>query len=64
MQLIAPAERVAHGTRKEEIIAHLKQGRQLLKESRIADAMLEIEKIKFLGMSFASKVLTFMDPSG
>jgi hypothetical protein len=59
---LARAERVAHGTRKQEIIAHLKQGRQLLEETRIADAMLETEKIKFLGMSFASKVLTFMDP--
>jgi hypothetical protein len=45
---LARAERVAHGTAKETIVAHLRQGRQLLKETRIADAMLEIEKIKFL----------------
>lgn len=60
---LARAERAAHGTAKETIVLHLRQCRQLLKESRIADAMLETERIKYLGLSFASKVLTFMDPS-
>ena len=47
----------------EEVIAHLRRARELLKTSRIADALQEAQEIRFLGMSFASKVLTFMNPN-
>ena len=47
----------------EEIILHLKNVRELLWASRIGDALQAAEKIKFLKMSFASKVLTFMNPN-
>jgi hypothetical protein len=45
----------------EEIILYLKNVRELLLASRIGDALEEAEKIKFSKMSFASKVLTFMN---
>jgi Putative 8-oxoguanine DNA glycosylase OGG-like protein len=47
----------------DQIIAYLRVSRRLLDASRIAAALQEVQKIKFLGMSFASKVLTFMDPA-
>ena len=47
----------------DQIIAHLRRARELLYASRISDALQEAMKIKFLGMSFASKVLMFMNPS-
>ncbi len=46
----------------EEIISHLERVRHLLNGSRISNALQEAMKIKFLGMSFASKVLAFMNP--
>ena len=36
--------------------------RELLTTSRIAEALLEAERIKYLQMAFASKLLTFMEP--
>jgi hypothetical protein len=47
----------------EEIISHLERVRDLLDGSRISNALQEAMKIKFLGMSFASKVLAFMNPA-
>jgi hypothetical protein len=47
---------------KNDIIVHLKRSRELLKASQIAEALLEAERIKYLQMAFASKVLTFMAP--
>jgi hypothetical protein len=47
----------------EDIIVHLIKCRDLLNTSQIADALQEAMKIKFLKMSFASKVLTFMNPA-
>ena len=47
----------------EQIVEHLRKAHGLLEASRIADALRETQKIKFLGMSFASKVLAFMNPS-
>ena len=46
----------------DEIISHLRRSRDLLTTSRIAEALLEVERIKYLQMAFASKVLTFMEP--
>jgi hypothetical protein len=46
----------------DEIVSHLRRGRELLKTSKNAEALLEAEWIKFVGMAFASKLLTFMDP--
>ena len=48
---------------KNEIIVHIERSRELLNASQIAEALLEAEQIKFLQMSFASKLLTFMDPN-
>ena len=45
------------------IIAHLKRSRKSLNGSRIAEALLEAEQIKFVKMSFASKLLTSMQPN-
>jgi hypothetical protein len=45
-----------------EIISHLRRSRELLTTSRIAEALLEAERIKYLQMAFASKLLTFMEP--
>jgi len=47
---------------ENEIIAHIRRSRELLHASRIAEALLEAEQIKYLQMSFASKLLTFMSP--
>jgi hypothetical protein len=47
----------------EEIISHLGRARELLNGSHISDALLEAMKIKFVKMSFASKVLAFMKPA-
>jgi hypothetical protein len=47
----------------EQIVEYLRKTRGLLEASCIADALREAQKIKFLGMSFASKVLAFMNPS-
>ena len=44
----------------EVIISRLRKAREALFSSRIADALLEATQIKFLQMSFASKLLTFM----
>jgi hypothetical protein len=48
---------------EDEIIAHIKRSRELLNISRIAEALLEAEQIKYLQMSFASKLITFMNPA-
>lgn len=45
-----------------QIVGYLKRSRELLSQMHISEALLTAMKIKFLGMSFASKVLTFMDP--
>ena len=45
-----------------EIISHLRRSRELLTTSRIAEALLEAKRIKYLQMAFASKLLTFMEP--
>lgn len=45
------------------ISQYLDKGRHHLCHGRIGEALLEIIQIKFLGLSFASKVLMFMDPS-
>jgi hypothetical protein len=47
----------------EEVISHLATTHDLLNKNRISDALQEGMKIKFLGMSFASKVIAFMNPS-
>jgi hypothetical protein len=46
----------------EEIIFKLKSARALLEKEKVSDALLEVIRIKFLGLAFASKVLTFMNP--
>jgi hypothetical protein len=46
----------------EAILSHLRNSREALHCSRIAEALLEAMKIKFVQMSFASKLLTFMNP--
>jgi hypothetical protein len=46
-----------------DIIYHLREARQALNASSISEALQHATKIKFLGMSFASKVLTFMRPT-
>lgn len=48
---------------RTEILRHLCKTRELLEVDRVADALREAMKIKFLGMSFASKALMFMNPS-
>jgi hypothetical protein len=53
----------AQAQRAEEIVAHLRRSRDLLRSSQISDALREAQEVKFLGMSFASKVLTFMNPT-
>ena len=45
-----------------EIISRLRRSRELLTTSRIAEALLEAERIKYLQMAFASKLLIFMEP--
>ena len=66
---LSRAKAIAVGTKNappqpiNEIIAHLKRSRQLLNASQITGAFLEARQIKFLQMSFASKLLTFMDPN-
>jgi len=45
-----------------DIVSHLRRGRELLKASKFAEALVEVEQIKYLQMAFASKVLTFMEP--
>jgi hypothetical protein len=45
-----------------EIVDHLRRCRELLKASQIDEALLEGMRIKYLKMSFASKLLTFMEP--
>jgi hypothetical protein len=47
----------------EQIVEYLRKTRGLLEASCIADALREAQKIKFLGMAFASKVLAFISPS-
>ncbi|MET4843685.1 hypothetical protein [Bradyrhizobium japonicum] len=44
-----------------EIILHLENARELLEEAQIGDALIEVMRIKFLGMAFGSKVLAFMN---
>jgi hypothetical protein len=46
-----------------EIIVHIKHSRELLNASKIAEALLEAEQIKYLQMSFASKLIAFMNPN-
>jgi hypothetical protein len=46
-----------------DIISHIRKCRQLLNASQIAEALREATQIKFLQMSFASKLLTFMAPN-
>jgi hypothetical protein len=48
---------------ENEIIEHIKRSRDLINVSQIAEALLEAEQIKCLQMSFASKLLTFMNPN-
>jgi hypothetical protein len=45
----------------EEIVSHLKNARELLETVKVGDALIEVTRIKFLGMAFGSKVLTFMN---
>jgi hypothetical protein len=47
--------------RPAEIISHLKNARELLETANVGDALIEVTRIKFLGMAFGSKVLTFMN---
>jgi len=47
----------------DEILEHIRGARQLLRRSDLGSAFAEMMKIKFLGMSFASKILMFMDPA-
>lgn len=46
----------------EDIVGFLKRARDLLRELRISEALSEAMQIKFLQMSFTSKLLTFMEP--
>jgi hypothetical protein len=46
-----------------QISRHLDQAARFLCDGSVGEALLEILQIKFLGLSFASKVLMFMDPS-
>jgi hypothetical protein len=65
---LARSRAILHGhknaspQKSEEIIEHLKKAQELLELSRISDALEEAQRIKFLGMSFASKVIMFMNP--
>lgn len=45
----------------QDIIFHLKNARALLEKAQIGDALIEVMRIKFLGMAFGSKVLAFMN---
>ena len=53
----------AMAQRSDNIISCLKAARESLNGGRISDALQECMKIKFLGMSFASKVIAFMNPT-
>ncbi len=46
----------------DEIVRHIQDARALLKHGNAGAALVEMMKIKFLGMSFASKILMFIDP--
>jgi hypothetical protein len=46
----------------KEIIVCLKNARALLEKGKVDDALIEVIRIKFIGMAFGSKVLTFMNP--
>lgn len=46
----------------DEVISHLRSARELVLKRRLARALNEVRRIRFLGMSFASKVLMFMAP--
>jgi len=45
----------------EEVISYLRNARALLEKAKVGDALIEVTRIKFLGMAFGSKVLTFMN---
>jgi hypothetical protein len=47
----------------ETILTHLRKTRELLKAVRIGDALRTARNIQFLGMSFASKIVMFMNPT-
>jgi hypothetical protein len=46
-----------------EILEHLREVSKAVKTRRIYDALLATQRIKFLGMSFGSKVVAFMNPT-
>ena len=46
-----------------DVLMHLRQARQELKNGNPGAALGEAMKIQFLGMSFASKLLMFLDPA-
>lgn len=48
---------------QEEIIFYLRNARRLLETAKVGEALTEVTRIKFLGMAFGSKVLTFMNSS-
>lgn len=45
----------------QEIIFHLRNARAALEKAQVGDALIEVTRVKFLGMAFGSKVLTFMN---
>lgn len=45
-----------------EVLNHLITARTFLYNSRTGDALIEITKIKYLGLAFGSKILAFMNP--
>ncbi|HUI21581.1 MAG TPA: hypothetical protein VLZ74_11135 [Methylocella sp.] len=47
----------------EQILVQLRKTNEYLRQEKVGDALREARKVKFLGMSFASKVVMFMNPT-
>ena len=45
------------------VLNHLKSARSFIKSGDIGRALFELMKIRYIGMSFASKIVMFMNPS-
>ena len=57
-------KKVAGPQEHDKLIGYLKEGVKQAREGKFEEALLALMQIKFLGMSFASKVAMFANPSG
>lgn len=51
------------GNSKSSIVNAVLEAKKLIESSQISEALSKIMRLKFFGMSFSSKILTFLDPS-